>query len=395
MDGIQFSLYQSIDEVQQVWDETTLPDILSQSPYLRTIELDSPDELSNLYVVLYDRAGEPMGTILLQSLLVKMSDSFNYERYASSSSAISRLLVRLRQIVIEWFNFRTLVVGNLYLTGHYGFHFIAGDYTVGKQSQIVDEVVRLLAKRLCHTSSRFSAVIYKDYFDSQQFKGAKRLKLHPFRIDPNMILRLDPSWESFDDYLGAMRSKYRIRMKNGMNRFRGVERRVLDLEGVREHYERMHTLYENILEGSGFVLAKGEKEYFLKLKEQLGDRLHVVGYFLDGEMIGFYNWVIDLGKLDAHFIGMNPALNLRHQIYLNILLDLVRDAINNRADYVYYYRTALEIKSSIGAEPHEMTLYARHNNRLINLFTSIAFSYFIPHQHWTQRHPFKRILSDA
>jgi hypothetical protein len=126
------------------------------------------------------------------------------------------------------------------------------------------------------------------------------------------------------------------------------------------------------------------------LKKELGDNLHVTGYFKNDHLVGFYTWVIDGKKLDSHFIGLEPTLNLRHQIYLNILLDLAKDAIIHRASSLYYYRTALEIKSSIGARPHDMWCYFRHNNWLLNkYFIPTAFKYFVPKPQWVQRHPFK------
>ena len=52
-------------------------------------------------------------------------------------------------------------------------------------------------------------------------------------------------------------------------------------------------------------------------------------------------------------------------------------------------RTALEIKSSIGATPVEMSGFIYHNNKLINRFIGKIFKNLEPELHWQQRHPFK------
>jgi hypothetical protein len=52
-------------------------------------------------------------------------------------------------------------------------------------------------------------------------------------------------------------------------------------------------------------------------------------------------------------------------------------------------RTALEIKSSVGAEAHSMVLYLKANNSILNLGVSKALSYLKPDEKWVPRSPFK------
>ena len=178
-------------------------------------------------------------------------------------------------------------------------------------------------------------------------------------------------------------------MKNAIKKFHPVTKRVLTNGELEQYKSKMYELYCDILSGSGFVLIKGQEAYFKLLKERFDEELQVVGYFLEGEMVAFYTWIMDGDKMDSHFIGVNSQYNLKHQLYLNILLDLVRDAIGNGAKQLLYYRTALEIKSSIGAEPYEMLCYIKHNNPLLTKLIPIVFKYFVPEQQWAQRHPFK------
>lgn len=385
-----FELHQSIDDIRTEWDQYTLPETFSQSDYLKCIELDSPPELKNLYILIRSSDRKIVGTMLLQSLVLKLGDSFQYENYTTNRSYFSHQYQRFRQMMVSKFRFRMLTVGNLYLTGQYGFNFIEPNLNHASQIEIVNRIVKSLKKILRCTEYRFNGVLFKDYFKEQYIESPREFGLLPFQVDPNMIMSIDKSWKSFEDYLLDMRSKYRIRLKNALNKFKGVERKSMQLGDIKKYQVQMYDLYNKILLGSGFVLAKGEENYFVHLKEKLGQRFHVIGYFIGEEMVGFYTWVLDDRKMDSHFIGVNPKLNLRHQIYLNILLDLVKDAISIGADKLYYYRTALEIKSSVGAEPYDMMCYFRHNNWLLNrLFVPTAFKYFVPHQTWVQRHPFR------
>lgn len=386
--GIDAHLHTSIDEIQSTWDSLVVDEYFAQGRYLKTLENTNPDHLKNVYVFL-KKGDRLVGAVLLQSLVLNMSESFDYDNYSTNKSFMSRLWQRFRQLMISLITVRMLTVGNLYLTGQYGI-FLPDELGDSETKyKIIDDLIKHFKKGFRKTPYRFSGILYKDFFDNLQTSRPKELGLCPFKIDPNMILKMRPSWLSFDDYLLDMKSKYRVRLKNAIKKFKPIERKVLSLDEIVTYNSAMYSLYSEILEGSGFVLAMGKQNYFEELKRQLGDALQVTGYFLDGRLVGFYTWVMEGNKMDSHFIGFKKDLNNRHQLYLNILLDLVRDGIEQRATSLYYFRTALEIKSSVGAEPHDMTCYFKHMNPLLNKLVPPIFDYFIPQQSWKQRHPFK------
>ncbi len=387
--GLDVRISSNISAIEPVWDKLMPKDeSFAQGKYLKTLEVTNPDNLQNLYVLL-SRAGQSIGAVLIQSLVLRPADSFDYENYTTDRSFFSRLGQKVRQWVMSLITFRMITIGNLYLTGQYGIHFEEGHYDKETQFDIMSDLTKVLKKELSKTPYRFSGVLYKDFFMEQALSKPERLGLLSFDIDPNMILKMRSSWLSFDDYLLDMKSKYRVRLKNALKKFSGVERKVLSLDDVILHNDKMYGLYESILEGSGFVLARGKQNYFTELKRQLAEDLQIVGYFKDDKLVGFYTWVMEGKKMDSHFIGFEKGLNNKHQIYLNILLDLVRDAIGQKAESLYYFRTALEIKSSVGSEPFDMTCYFKHTNGIINKVLPYAFKHFVPVQNWQQRHPFK------
>ncbi len=72
-----------------------------------------------------------------------------------------------------------------------------------------------------------------------------------------------------------------------------------------------------------------------------------------------------------------------------MLLDLVRCGIDQKFDSVFFARTALEIKSSIGARPRDMFFYLRHVNGLHNKLLPRIYGILDPKEEWQQRSPFK------
>jgi len=76
-------------------------------------------------------------------------------------------------------------------------------------------------------------------------------------------------------------------------------------------------------------------------------------------------------------------------LYLNMLYDMIAYSINKGFKRIVFARTALEIKSSVGANPENLHGFMRHNNRFINLFIPKLFRFFEPKMEWTQRNTFK------
>ena len=68
---------------------------------------------------------------------------------------------------------------------------------------------------------------------------------------------------------------------------------------------------------------------------------------------------------------------------------MVHFAIQNKFTSIVYARTAMEIKSSVGAESREMIMYMKHTNGFINAILKQVFSFMNPLQKWKERHPFK------
>ena len=63
--------------------------------------------------------------------------------------------------------------------------------------------------------------------------------------------------------------------------------------------------------------------------------------------------------------------------------------ITHQFKKIIFGRTALEIKSSVGATPTKMTGFIFHNNKILNTFLGKIFRNLEPETVWQQRHPFK------
>ena len=74
-----------------------------------------------------------------------------------------------------------------------------------------------------------------------------------------------------------------------------------------------------------------------------------------------------------------------------MLYDMVAYAVNKGYKEIIFARTALEIKSSVGAEPIRMHGFMEHERQFLNPIMDTIFTYLEPESLWQQRHPFKEV----
>jgi hypothetical protein len=106
-------------------------------------------------------------------------------------------------------------------------------------------------------------------------------------------------------------------------------------------------------------------------------------------LIGFYTLILNNDVLETYFLGYDEEHQYPNQMYLNMLYDMSEFAIVNNFSSIVYARTAMEIKSSVGAEPRKMNVYLKHTNPFMNASLKRIFKLMNPTQQWEERHPFK------
>ena len=287
-----------------------------------------------------------------------------------------------------------MVCGNALLTGEkHNIYFREGTINKESEYQILCDSLKYVQKELLEKKVKISLFYLKEYHHRERDLTQKYLvgknKYHEFTAQPNMVLDFRDGWEQFDDYLQAMSSKYRTRAKRAFKKGKEIEKREFTIEDIKSNLHLIYSLYERIADGSVFNLVKLNPDYFVALKEKFGEDFKLMTYFIDGELVAFFTTIKNHHELEAHFLGYQEGYNRSHQLYLNILYDIIRIGFDQNCKTIVFARTALEIKSSVGAEPHQMYWYLRHRNKLTNRFLSQIVDVLNPKEEWVQRKPFK------
>jgi len=390
LEHTRIKFHTSVAGVSDEWD-AFVPEhhLFLRTPYLRTLETAPPEGMRFCYLS-FTIDNEPIGIAACQIQYFKGDETFN-EKEEEEPCFFEGVSRHFKNFVARNIGFHTLVCGSLLLTGEHGFYF---------HPNVKSELVtKLLLKGLDMASAEMnkqgvhiSLTLLKDFFEQTQTGIAPVLtnkKFFEFNVQPNMILTLPSEWQNFDDYLGAMSSKYRVRVKRAFKKGKNIVRKEMSIDDIESHKQHIFNLYKNISKNAGFNTFTFTPDYFPELKRQLNDRLKLIGCYLDDQLVGFYTAIWNGVELDAHFLGFDYEVNRNTQLYLNMLYDMIGIGLDYRADQIIFSRTALEIKSSVGAEPYEMYCYLRHRNPISNRFVKNFVDYLTPKEEWKQRHPFK------
>lgn len=388
IEGFSARVFSSVDQASFHWTAIQPADNRFLSlDYLLAVELSPPEGVTPFYLVFY-KNNLPAGLAYLQLIDFRADQSLQFDK---PEGLLNSLKFTFREKALGLLRFRLLHVGNLLLTGPRGFYFLP-ELTGEKEAHsLLRAALPLVRKRLQdQLGQSIQAYVVKDIpVESPVGADWKEEGYSEHCFLPNMVLTLDPEWRTFDDYLGRLQSKYRVRARRAFRLLDGVERRELQASEIATYSAGIHRLYSEIASSVEFNITTLHPGYFNSLKAHLGDSFHLIGYFLEGELVGFFTTIENGRELEAHFIGFEKGVNLTYQLYLNMLFDMIRMGIEKGSSHISFARTAMEIKSSVGAVSEQLKCYIRHASSLTNTLVGPLVSRLQPEEQWEARHPFK------
>jgi hypothetical protein len=281
-----------------------------------------------------------------------------------------------------------LCLGNTLLTGDYGFCFhphVQPRIQTLLMMGCIDWMLQLPAFR------KIGMVFVKDFY-SDIFSETKDSpycsKYHVIDTQPSMIMNVPPGWKNINDYLAALKSKYRVKAKQSMKVASKLQRIELTADDIEAIEPELHALYMKVVGDVGFNLFILAPNYFSTVKRYMGDRFRLWVYKDGDELISFFTVFEDGDILDAHFLGYDPEVNHQFRLYHNMLIAMISEVTTRGFRQLQLSRTATEIKSAAGAEGVRMWAYLRFPNRLLNGLLPYVYSFFKPDLAWTPRNPF-------
>jgi predicted N-acyltransferase len=376
-----FQIYFSSENLPSNWDVLALNNIFLSKDYLKILEKSAPENMICHFIGFF-RDKELVGIALSQFLDLNKLESFGERDKCIKTS--------IRNSIFKNFCSHVLILGNNMLTGQNAYVF----------SDRIDKNTALLCLKTAskkletifkNKGQKVHITTFKDFPQEETavFQNAGFQDYFQFSTQPNMIFDIPTHWKTEQDYINALSKKYRDQYKRARKKADGVVKIKMHLEDIIKHEETIYELYFHVAKNAHFNTFFLAKNHFRTLKEILKDKFLFYGYFLDKKLVGF-NTIIKNGEvMDTYFLGYDESIQREKMLYLNMLYDIIAYSINKGFKEIVFARTALEIKSAVGAKPQEMFGYMKHSNIILDTVIEKLFCYLEPEVVWQERNPFK------
>lgn len=377
---LSFTIHKDISEIQgSDWQKTVAESsVFLQPRYLAAMCTLNAENLEFRFACFF-RNNELVGIAAFQITHFESSDiSTNVDTGNKIVSALAhafRPSGKNRKLNV-------LICGNAFSTGEHAFWFAPSVKPVDAMNglcRVISSIVK--EERTC--DKRISGILVKDFYSSS-FDYATELRkcgFRDFNVDQNMVMPLMPEWNSFDDYLDSLNSKFRTKAKAAINKSASLEIDNWNSQDIRNNLDVIQTLYNAVYDRADFRLGKLEAQHFVCLKEAFGDDFIFRAYSQDGKVVGFLTSFLRKGIMDAHLIGIDYNKNKEYGIYARMLYDYIELAILSNCSQLIFGRTAGEIKSAAGAIAVDLKCCIRHPGRISNVLLTLLFSYVKPSEY--------------
>lgn len=376
---LAFRIYTSSTALPEGWDTIAKKNIFLSVDYLSILEKAAPENMECHFIGLFN--GDKLcGIALAQYINLWGINTFVEEKKSFC----------LKDYVFRKFSSHVLVIGNNMLTGQNAY-VLDETITEIEALQLFSKALEQLKREYRKKCIYINLLAMKDFNKSElpDFKTAGYKGYYQFCTQPNMIFDIKKDWHSIDDYLADLNTKYRTQYNRARKKSEGIEKRKLTIEEINLHQKRIHALYMTVARNASFNTFHLPEDHFEIFKQQLQDNFFFYGYFLNEELVGFSTLIRNGCDMDTYFLGYDDTIQKEKMLYLNMLYDMVGYAIKKHFKHVIFARSAMEIKSSVGARAEEVYGIIKHTHPLLNLFMAKLFPYFDPKIEWKERNPFK------
>lgn len=383
----RFTVYRSIDALTDFQWNNHVPEqnLLMTHDYLKMIEQSQQGNMEFRYLQV-KKDDVTVGSVYFQIVKFESAQLMNY--FPEGDSFFMKQARALSEGMLRRLNLKMLVSGNIFMTGENGYYF---SNTIDKPTRA--KLLRKAINQVMQEDRSIKAVLISDLYEpkSEFDEGFKRCGYNEITVESDMSIALDPAWKTFEDYLNALSSKYRVRTKKvfALCAENSVVRKELNVHDIAACEARLFELYQKVMANADFKLGSLTKDYFRLQKEQLPNNYRLYAYYHGEVMIGFISAFVTGDKMEVHYTGMDHEVCKPIHLYQHMMYDMIEQGILLRIKRLHFGRTAPEIKSTIGAVPSAMYGYLKHRNPLFNFFIMKPYTARLKPKQYTFRHPFK------
>ena len=267
------------------------------------------------------------------------------------------------------FSLNIRVMGSVLSSGDHAYRFDENVSELDRQALIKEALALKMGEVESNVVPR--TFIIKDHYSnvpwSKRISGKSNWDKTwiDVEFDPVMQIDLNPEWKNMEEYKSSLRKKSRAKLRRIDKKSSDLDLQELSFEEVNENSDQLFKLYSQVYGRAGFKLGMLNKDDLISLKKYWREDFPVIGYYYENRLVGFQCGIVTDYSVEAFFVGFNLNENRVHSIYQRMLLEFIKQGIARGSMKVSLGRTALDIKSSLGASPQRLVCHMKVNNRPI------------------------------
>uniref|UniRef100_UPI0039A751FE hypothetical protein n=1 Tax=Ornithobacterium rhinotracheale TaxID=28251 RepID=UPI0039A751FE len=367
---MEIKIFGKIEDAPPEWGKLA-NDVFLSAKYLKANEESAPKNYQTYYVTLWEKGQ-------IQAISACQILSFNLSQVGASAWFLESLVSKLKFIAFSF--------GNMMLTGNHAAVFAntaAEHYFYTHIEEIAERIQKL-------SGIQRDVLVLKDF----NFKEKTKIKaflsqFSSIKVQPNMVMNLHKNWKEFSDYLQAMRTKYRTRAKRAFKKSNDLQFCTLTLNEIEQYKNEIYEQYQCVFENAEVKSYVLPPNYFYTLKKELKDDFELIAGFLDKKLVCFYTLIKNRNELESGFLGYDAAYLQVYALYQRMLYEMIAKGIALKVQKIIFSRTALEIKSSVGAIPEEVFVFAKAKNLVLNYFLDKIVAFFYKEPKFEARNVFR------
>lgn len=358
-------IIESVNQVGETeWNEIVGRDCLIQTyGYLRAVEASRINDCRYFYPVVYD-GGKMMAHACLYLISTEL-DSFAQGAFKNSVKWIRRM----------WGNFMIL------RSVECGTPVALGSTVSYRDGCDRSSVLRLIVNEAESLARRRNVpvVLFRDYYD-RDLGMYDQLKSSGYtRINNLPSSRMSVRWDSFADYLNALRSEYRNKTIARMRKFSRESGCMEVLNDYFVYASELAILWRNVYDKAHEYRREVLLEdFFQNMALILKEKTAVILARIKGRLVGFMLLLFDDETMTPVFCGLDYNCSREAAVYFNLFYKSIEVAIDRKMKKIDFGITTLVPKLELGARVEPQYMYMKHFNKIANLVIPRLFALMTP-----------------
>ena len=218
---------------------------------------------------------------------------------------------------------------------------------------------------------------FKEFAPEDEMAVASLGGLGYFRAASLPSCYLDLRWPSFGGYVAAMRAGYRRQLDETLRR---RERHGLTLRAIADFHSAcpaIFALYEQVMDRAPYQLERLNQAFFEGLND-LGSESGALLLEREGRLLAAAILLYGPRVVTFLLTGIDYTLDRHCEVYPNLVIEVVAEAIRRRAARLEMGQTSYELKRRLGAVTEPRSLFVRYRHPLGHTLLRAASGLLFP-----------------